>query len=189
MKICVQEILQNIVFKKKFQKKIFLKTFFLKFFQKKFPKIFFFKTFFFSNYFKRKFKKKKISKTLFFFFFLPSLPPQVVSRENNPRAGGAAPEPPGDGPVPGEGEHQLSWRLHLVRQLRRQGGALPYHLPQRKTDHWRGGVLWESHAAGGGEGATCRHVQYTAAVVHWRVAHVLEKQNFSQQNDQKQDQT
>lgn len=77
---------------------------------------------------------------------------QLVSREDNSGAGRAAALPSRDGLVPGEGEHQLPRRLHPVRQLRRQGGALPHHLPQRQAHHWRGGVLWEPHAAGWGEG-------------------------------------
>lgn len=76
---------------------------------------------------------------------------QVVSREDHAGAGGAAAVPPRDGAFPGAGEHQLPRRLHPVRELRGEGGALPHHLLLQQAEHRRGGLLRKPHAAGGGE--------------------------------------
>lgn len=75
----------------------------------------------------------------------------MVSWEDNSGSGRATPQSPGDGPVLGAREHQLPRRLHALRELRRESGALPNHLPQRQAHHRRGGLLREPHAADGGE--------------------------------------
>lgn len=66
---------------------------------------------------------------------------QMVPWEDNARSGGASAPPSWNRPVLGAREHQLSRRLHAVCQLRRKGGALPHHLPQRQAHNWRRDVL------------------------------------------------